>query len=35
MGQLDAVAQGSVQQQLAAEGKEAMAIDGYLVMSGH
>jgi hypothetical protein len=35
MGQLDAAAQGCIEQQLAAMSKEAMAIDGYLVMSCH
>jgi hypothetical protein len=35
MGQLDAVAQSSIQQQLAAGRQKALAIDGYLVMSCH
>jgi hypothetical protein len=35
VGQLDAVAQGSIQQQLAAGRQKAFAIDGYLVMSCH
>jgi hypothetical protein len=33
MRQLDAVAQGRVQQQLAAGRHKAVAIDGYLVMN--
>jgi hypothetical protein len=35
MWQLNTVAQGSIQQQLAMEGGKAMAVDGYLVMSCH
>ncbi len=35
IGQLDAVAQGSIQQQLAAGRQKALAIDGYLVMFCH
>jgi hypothetical protein len=35
MGQLDAVAQSRVQQQLASGGQKALTIDGYLVMHCH
>ena len=35
MWQLDAVAQGRIQQQLAAGRQKALAIDGYLVMNCH
>jgi hypothetical protein len=35
MGQLDAVAQSSIEQQLAAEGQKAVTVDGYLVISCH